>query len=178
MHRQQAFLPLALKEQPLLRAVAQVALVVFPTATHALAQAEFFEQVLHFARVIAGHRQVVGTEWAGDAFHHAAAAVAASAVFEFEQHEVIDAGESQCARGGQARHAAASDHDTCAAHCCRRRCLQRTVPQRMAPCHFDAGEAALDRLWGVAAGERQGACGRRDEISPLQCATTLPHSLS
>ena len=55
------------EEQALLRAVAQVALVVFPAAGHAAAQAQFLEQVLHLARVVAGHRQVVRAERAGDA---------------------------------------------------------------------------------------------------------------
>jgi hypothetical protein len=67
LHGQQAFLPLALKKQALLRAVAQVALVVLPAPGHALAQAQFFQQVLHLARVVAGHGQVVRAQRAGNA---------------------------------------------------------------------------------------------------------------
>ena len=91
VHGQQAVLPLAVDEQALLRAVAEGDLVVFPSARHAAAQTEFFEQVLHLARVVAGHGQVVRAERAGDAVDDAAACVAAGGVFEFEQREVVDA---------------------------------------------------------------------------------------
>ena len=115
LHGQQAVLPGALEEQALLRAVAEVALVVLPAARHAPAQAEFLQQVLHLVRIVARHRQVVGAERAGDAAHLAAAAVAAGLVFEFEQHEVLDAGQPQGARGRQAGDAAAGDEDARAA---------------------------------------------------------------
>ena len=91
VHRQQAFDPFALKEQALLRAEAQVFVFVLPAAGHALAHAQFFEQVLHFGCVIAGHGQVVCAQRAAQASHTAASAVAASAVFQLQQRRIADA---------------------------------------------------------------------------------------
>ena len=59
LQRKEALLPRAFEEQPLLRCVAKMAFVVDPAACHALAQSQLFQQVLHFARIVARHRQVV-----------------------------------------------------------------------------------------------------------------------
>lgn len=174
VHGQQAFLPFAAEEQPLLRAVAEVALVVFPAARHAPAQAEFLEQVLHFARIVAGRRQVVRAERTGNAADHAAARIAACRILELEQHEVLDAREPQCARGGEACDTATGDHHARALDGCRRRALERAIAQRMAARHVDAGEAAFDgRRRGLAAGERKGTrrTGHAEEIAPLHVRT-------
>ena len=98
LHRQQAVLPGTLEEESLLRAVTERGFVVGPAARHAAAQAQFFEQVLHLVRVVAGHRQIVRAERAGDAADHAATRVAAGGVFEFEQHEVVDTAKPQGTR--------------------------------------------------------------------------------
>ena len=89
LHGQQAVLPLAVEEQALLRAVAQVALVVHPAPGHTAAQAQFFQKILHRPRIVARHRQVVRAQRAGDAQHRAASAVAAGVVFQFQQREVV-----------------------------------------------------------------------------------------
>ena len=67
LHGQQAVLPVAVEEQPLLRAVDQVALVVRPAAGDASGEAELLQQIVHLAGAVAGHRQVVRAERAGDA---------------------------------------------------------------------------------------------------------------
>ena len=102
-------MPLALEEQALLRAVAQVPLVVLPAPRHAAAQAQLFQKVLHRARVVARHRQVVRAQRAIDAQHRATPAVAAGAVFELQQREVVVAGQAQRPRRCQASDAAAGD---------------------------------------------------------------------
>ena len=89
LYRQQPVLPLAVEEQALLRAVAQVAFVVHPAPGHAAAQAQFFQKILHRPRIVARHRQVVRAQRAGDAQHRAASAVAAGVVFQFQQREVV-----------------------------------------------------------------------------------------
>ena len=107
--RQQTLVPMARHEQALLRAVAEVAVVVGDAATFAAAQAEFFEQGGHLGGTLAGQRQVVRAERASHAGHHMAAAVAARVVFEIEQVHVVDAGLAQCARCSQAGDACADD---------------------------------------------------------------------
>ena len=101
VHRQQAFLPRPFKEQPLLRAVAQVAFVIHPAPGLALAQAQFFEQILHLVGIVARHRQVMRAQRAGDAFDLTRTAVAASAVFQLQQREVVNAAQPQRPRCGQ-----------------------------------------------------------------------------
>jgi hypothetical protein len=162
--------------------VAQVALVVFPAARDPAPQAQLLEQVLHLVRIVAGHRQVVRAQRAGDALHPAAAAVATGVVLEFEQHEVLDAARPQRTRRGQAGHAAARDHHLGAPHHRRRAARRRTVAHCMPARHVDAGEAARDGVRRLAARQRQRARaqGAPDECAPLhrQCAATLPHSRS
>jgi hypothetical protein len=180
VHGQQAVLPFAVKEQALLRAVAKVALVVLPAARHALAQAEFFEQVLHLGRVVARHGQVVRTQRAGDAVDHAAARVAAGGVFEFEQGEVFDARKPQCARGRKAGDAAAGDDHARALDDGRRLALERAIAHGVAARDVDAGEAALDgRRWRFAAGQRQRTrrtccCRHAEEFATLHDAASAP----
>ena len=168
MHRQQAVLPLAVEEQPLLRAVAQRALVVFPAAGHAPAQAQFLEQVLHLARIVAGHRQVVRAERAGDAVDHAAARIAARAVLELEQREVVDAREAQRARRREPGDATAGDQHAGLAGARGLARLQRAVAHRVAARHVDPGEAAFDGWRRIAAGERErtGGADRAEETAP------------
>ena len=156
-------MPIALKKQALLRAVAQVALVVLPAPGHALAQAQFFQQVLHLARVVAGHGQVVRAQRAGDAAHRARAAVAAGTVLQLQQRKVVHPGQPQRARRRQPRHAATRDDHPRAAH--HRGFWQRAglkqVAQRMAALHVDAGKAALQRARRlIAPGQHHGG-GRR-----------------
>ena len=116
VHGQQAFLPLAVKKQPLLRAVAQVAFVVLPAPRHPAAQAQFFEQVLNLARIVAGHGQVVRAQRAGDAVDHAAAAVAPRGVFQLQQRKVVHPRQPQRPRRRQPGHPAAGNDHLRAAH--------------------------------------------------------------
>ncbi|MGF6350279.1 hypothetical protein QF040_004992 [Variovorax sp. W2I14] len=169
MHGQQAVLPFAVKEKALLRAVAKGALVVFPAARHALAKAQVLQQVLHLARIVTGHRQVVRAERAGDAVDHAAARIAAGTVFEFEHSEVFDAREPQGTRGCKTSDAATGDHHPRALHGGGRLAPERAVAHGMSTGDVDAGEAAFDGWWHLAASQRQGA--RRtchaEKIAPL-----------
>src|SRR5213076_60154 len=95
LHRQQPFLPLAVEEQPLLRAVAQVTLVIAPAPRDAPGQPDLLEEIAHLDGVVAGHRQVVRAERAGDAADTAATAVAAGLVLQVEHDLVVDAREAQ-----------------------------------------------------------------------------------
>ena len=107
--RQQALAPAAVDEQPLLRAVAEHALVVDGAAGDAAAHAELVEQLDHLDRARARHRQVVGAERAAHSRHRMAAAVAAGAVLELEDVAVVDAGAQQRARRAEAGDAGADD---------------------------------------------------------------------
>ena len=182
LYRQQAVVPFTLEEEPLLRAVAQVALGVFPAAGHAPPQAQFFQQVLHLVRVVAGHRQIVRAERAGNAFDCPATAVAAGRVFQFEQHEVVDALCAQRACRREAGDAAAGDEHARAPDGRRHAGTPGAITQRMATCDVDAGEAACDGARRVAPRQREGARaqGAADECAALhrQCPETLPHSRS
>src|SRR5262249_13108627 len=111
VERHETVLPAPAKPQALLRAVHEVALVVFPAAGDTPAQAQFFEEVLHVGRILAGHRKTVGAPGTRDAVQGAGAAVAARGVFEIEQHEVLDAARAQRARRREARDAGAGDDD-------------------------------------------------------------------
>ena len=153
-HRQQAVLPVAVEEQALLRAVAQVQLVVLPAAGQAAAQAEFLQQVLHMAGVVARHRQVVRAHGAGDAVHRHAAAVAAGRVFQLQQREIVLPGQPQRPRRRQPGDAAASDHRMRAAGDVGRALLPR-LAQQVAALLRDAGEAALDGLQRLPRAPRQ-----------------------
>ena len=195
LHRQQTFLPVAVEEQAFLRAVTERHLVVLPASAHALAQAQFFEKILHLVGVVAGHRQVVCAEWAGNPLDLATTAVAARLVFEFEQRKVVHPGEPQRPRGRQASDAAARDHHLRAMHhgrLQRRAAALQAVTQRMAAIHLNAGETAFQRLHRRLAGRQQAAaCKHRaglQKLPPLhragharrrhhQCATS-PHSCS
>ena len=106
VHRQQAGLPLALEVQPLLWAVAQVAFVVHPAPGHALAQTQFFQQVLHMRRARAGHGQVVRTQRAGQATQQARTGVSTGIVLQLQQGKVVLALQAHGTRGGQPGHAA------------------------------------------------------------------------
>ena len=177
VHGQQAILPGALKEQALLRAVHQVALVIAPAPGHALAQAQLFQQILHLAGVVAGDGQVVRAQRAGDAAHLAAPGVATGAVFQLQQHKVFDATLAQRTGRRQPGHAAAGDQHLGAARGLRRRRLMH-IAQRMATLVVDAGEAAFDGRRPLAACQRQR--GRQAEKSAAlhQWLGTLPHSCS
>jgi hypothetical protein len=104
VHRQQTSLPLVLKVQALLRAVAQVAFIVGPAARHALAQAQFFQQVLHVWRTVAGHRQVVRAQRARQAAQLARTGVATGLVLQLQQGKVIVPLQAQSPRCRQPRH--------------------------------------------------------------------------
>ena len=78
---QQAFYPFPLVKKPLLWAKAQVFVLVLPAASHALAYADFFQQVLHFGRIVTRNGQVMRTQRASQASHGGAPAVTAYAVF-------------------------------------------------------------------------------------------------
>ena len=155
VHGQQAFNPFALKEQALLRAEAQVFVLVLPAAGQALAHAQFFEQVLHLGRVIAGYRQVVRAQRAAQAGHAAASAVAAGAVFQLQQRYVAGTCQAQCARCRQRSNAAAGNqylHLVRAAGCGQWQALLQTVAH---------GVAAVDRLADKAAADvRRRLAGR------------------
>ncbi|MPM29432.1 hypothetical protein SDC9_75972 [bioreactor metagenome] len=170
--------------------MAQAHLVVLPAAIHASAQAQFFQQILHFARIVSGHRQIMRTQRAGHALHHAAAAVAAGRVFQLQQREVVHSTQAQCAGRRQPRHTAARNHHRCAMHHVRhqrRAAALKPIPQGVAPVDVQAGKAALQfALRGLAARQqaaaRQGRTGLEkaptlQEGRRHQCPTS-PHSCS
>ncbi|MNV42721.1 hypothetical protein D3C71_1344060 [compost metagenome] len=145
MHGQQAFLPLAVKKQALLRAVAQMALVVLPAASHAAAQAQLFQQILHLARIVTGHGQVVRAQRAGNAAHDPAPAVAACGVFQLQQRKVLHPRQPQRPRRSEPRHATARDDDLGTADYAGggQGAGLEQVAQLVAPRHVDAGEATF-----------------------------------
>jgi hypothetical protein len=155
--------------------VAQVALVVRPPAGHAPAQAQLLEERLHLPRGVAGHRQVVRAERAGDALHAAAAAVAPGRGLRVEQGEVLDAVQAQGARRRQPRDAAARDEHLRAAAGARRGPLPR-LAQEVAGRGVGADEAAGRVRRRVAARRRHGACRQQRAAADHGC--TFPHSRS
>ena len=173
---QQSFLPFAVEKEPLLRAMAQVPLVIDPAATLALTQSKLFQQVLQLCGVIARHGQVVRTQRASNSAHRTAAAVAPGLVFEFEQREVIHAPEAQSAPGGQPGDATPGDDDTRLVSFGRSRpgrAFTQLVPTR----RVDTGEPALDLAHCLATRQRQRGAGQ--EMAPFhQCPSALPHSAS
>ena len=96
---QQAFLPFAMDKKALLRAKAQVLVLVLPAAGQALAHTQFFQQILHLGRAVARYRQVVGAQGAAQALHRAATAVAAGLVFQLQQGHIAGASQAQGAGG-------------------------------------------------------------------------------
>ena len=169
LHGQQAFLPLALKVQALLRAVAQVAFVVLPAPGHALAQAQFFQQVLHLGRVVARHGQVVRAQRAGHAIHRTGPAVAAGGVFQLQQGKVVHPGQAQAARRRQPGHAAARDDDLGAPHQRGRgqRPLGQQVAQRVAALQVDARKGEFERRWWWLAASQQCGSSAAQKVAPL-----------
>ena len=93
--------------------MAQMALVVLPATSHARAQAQFFQQVLHLGRIIARQGKVVRALWAGQAIHLASATIAAGGVLQLQHGEVIHALQTQGACSGQASHATACNQNPC-----------------------------------------------------------------
>ena len=135
LHGQQAVLPFALEEQALLRAVAQVALVILPAPGHAAAQAQFFEQILHLARIVTRHGQVMRALRAGHAVDAGAPAVATGLVFQLQQCKVVH--PRQPGAGFE------------------------QVAQLVAAGHVDARKAALQRARRPVATRQQHARGGR-----------------
>ena len=155
-----------------------MALVVAPAPGHTLAQAQLFQQVLHFVGVVTGHGQVVRAQRAGDAAHLAAPGVAASAVFQLQQCKVVDAALAQRTGRRQPGHTATSDQHLGAA-CGLRRGDFAHIAQRMAALVIDAGEAAFDGRGPLAAAQRKGCCGQAKKGAAVhQWPGALPHSCS
>ena len=105
--RQQAVVPDAFEEKPLLRAVTQVALIGHVATRNAAQQAEIEQQLTHFVGVRPRQGQVVRTHRAAAVAQPVAAAVAAGPLFELQHDDVVDARANQCARTGQAGDAGA-----------------------------------------------------------------------
>ena len=189
VQRQQTRVPLAAPVQALLRAVAQVALAVtavLPTPGDALAQAEFFQQILHFQRIVTRQRQIVRAQRAGNAVDLAAPAVAAGLVFDFQQRQVSHPREPQRPRRRQSGHAATGNQHLRAPLHAGRWQVARFQPlaQLVAACQVDAGEAAGQHTWRIAPGQQRGGgdgggSGRAEKLAAVhrQC-TTWPHSCS
>ena len=122
-----------------------MALVVNPAARHALAQVQFFEQILHIDRSIAWHGQVVRAEWARDAVDRTAPAVATGFRLQFQQGKVVYAFEAQCPRRGQSGNATACNDDAGFVHFGRRR-PRLSLTQQVPTLVRQASEATLDFL--------------------------------
>ena len=196
LHRQQSFVPAALPVQTLLRAMAEIALVIAPAASEALAHAQLLQPVLHLMGIVAGNGQIVGTQGAGNALDLPALAVASHGGLGIEQGCALHASQFQRACRRQPGHAPARNHDRRSVH--HRRCgqlepLRQALPERaqaMTTLQRHAAEAARQVLqsgrWLLAAGQAscaQSAGSRQPEpvaplqIGPHQCST-LPHSRS
>ena len=124
MHGQQAFLPVAVEVQALLRAMTKIALVITPAPSNALTQAQLFQPVQHLWRIIARGRQIVGAQRAWQARYLPTLTVAAHGRLCVDQRCAWHTGQLQCARGGQPCHAATSNDYGCAVHLCRRGQIQ------------------------------------------------------
>ena len=105
--RLDAFLPAAVKIQPLLRSEAQAALVPFAVLEHA----QLFEQLAHQGGARVGNRHVVrGPGIRGDLVL-TPARISAGLGFHFKQHEIAKAAFVQTPRRAQSGDAAADDDD-------------------------------------------------------------------
>mmetsp|Transcript_6203 Transcript_6203/g.25063 ORF Transcript_6203/g.25063 Transcript_6203/m.25063 type:complete len:545 (-) Transcript_6203:80-1714(-) len=150
---QQAFMPGAVEEQSLLRAVAQVPFVPLGTAEALRGQAQLVQQLQHLAGVGAGHRQVVGAKRAGRRRQSVAAAVAAGLVLQVEQRDVVHAAPGQGSRAGQAGDAGADDQH--AGRIDRAVGRRQRAAQPVAAFRMRADPAALQR-GGLARAAGQG----------------------
>ena len=167
VHGQQAFVPVALKEQALLRAVAQMALVVTPAPGHLLAQAQLLQQVLHFPGAVAGQGQVVRPQRAGQARQRTRTAVAAGLRLQLQQGHIVLTGQAQRPRRRQARHAAPGNHHGAVVRGRRRgqrMALRQLVAQRMAVRQGVGIGKATGQLGGgpLASQQRQRSSGSQE----------------
>ncbi len=102
--------------------------------------------------------------------HHAAPAVAAGLVFEFEQHKIVDARQPQRPRRCQPGHATPGDDDLRAPHHAGRGQLARLQPvaQRMAARQVDTRKAALQRARRLmATGQSRGSGSGGKKLAAL-----------
>jgi hypothetical protein len=175
VHWQQSLVPLSIHVEPLLRAVAQVPLVVNPASRHTLAQAELFQQVLHIRCAVARHRQIMRTQRTGQTFQQARAAVATGAVFQLQQGHVLDAAQAQRTRGRQAGDTASRNDHLRAPGRCRRRPVTAAA-QQVAALVSHASKAPFDHRRRVTAEQRKRGGGKRGAPGYQGC--TLPHSRS
>ena len=147
LHRQQSVLPLVVEKQPLLGAVAQMALVHHPAPGHALAQAQFFQQILHLRGVVTRHGQIVRAQGAVNAIQRPATRVATRAVFKLQHGKVLLATQPQrtcCRESGDT--AASNQHlgPEHAGGCGPISATFQQVTQRMPTLERCAREAASD----------------------------------
>ena len=181
LHGQQAFMPGALPVQAFLRAVAQRGFFILPAPSHAPAQAQLLQQVLHLVCIVAGHGQIVGAQRAGHALHQATAAVAAHTLLRVEQRGALHSSQLQRPRCGQPGHAAASNQHRHAVYRCgcgQVQPLGQPLPlraQRMAALQCFAGKTAgqvfnFGQRWRAGRQQRQrrhASCTRSRAAQPL-----------
>ena len=126
-------------------------------------------------RVFAGHGQIVRAQRAGDAVDLAAPAVAAGAVFEFEQREVLHAAQAQGARRRQSGHAAAQNQHAGGVQAGRRRHTAAGGAQQVAAFVIDADKTAFDLRCSLATQQRQRGSG--EEMAALHAGNFLKQAL-
>ena len=190
---QQACLPVAIEIQPLLRAVAQVTLVIHPAARHALAHTQVFQQMLQVGVVVAGHGQVVRPHRAGQATQRGGAGIAPGFVFQLQQGVVVMPGQVQSAGSGQPGHAASGNQGVDAAEGVGRstgsgagvgnRAAGGGIAQGMTALRLLAHKAAADVIQALgqhrlAARQRQGTTGRCGGATQHELAAGPCHACS